>query len=113
MSEELPKAKPGAWGCVQAHDLWCTEVEVYMRPIHAWLYEFGDAGDGTSREKELNLANHRWEDYEDTHLCNRGRALVIKRWLNRVQEERKDSNLKSGTPHRISTPLTATFGYDR
>jgi hypothetical protein len=75
-----------------------------MRPIHAWLCEFGDACDGTSCEKEFNLANHRSEDDKDTHLCNRGRALEIKRWLNRVEEERKDSHLKSGTPHRISTP---------
>ena len=50
LRRELPKARPGAWGCVQARELWSTKEEIHLRPGHHWLCEFGDAGDGTSVE---------------------------------------------------------------
>jgi hypothetical protein len=58
-----------------------------MRPGHHWLCEFGDTGDDTSCEKEFNLPHHTWEDYSGTRFYNGDRALVIKRWLHRVEED--------------------------
>jgi hypothetical protein len=31
---ELKRAKPGAWGCIQTHEVWSGEVEVNMRSGH-------------------------------------------------------------------------------
>ncbi len=31
---ELERAKPGAWGCVQAREVWSTEEEANMRSGH-------------------------------------------------------------------------------
>ena len=44
VAKEVTKAKPGAWGCVQARELWSTEEDVHLRPGHHWIFEFGDAG---------------------------------------------------------------------
>ena len=38
-AKELPKAKPGKWGCVQACELWSTKEDVHLRPGHHWLFE--------------------------------------------------------------------------
>ena len=46
---------------------------------HHCLFEFGDAGDDTSFEKEFNVPHWTCEDYRDTHFYNRDRGLVIKR----------------------------------
>ena len=58
-----------------------------MRPGHHWLCEFGDAGNGTSCVNQFNLEHHKWEDYRDTRFYNKDRPLVIKRWINRVEED--------------------------
>ena len=44
------KVKPGVYGCVQVRELW-EEEERHYRPGHFWLFEFGDAGDGTCVEQ--------------------------------------------------------------
>ena len=87
LNKEIPRAKPGNWACVQARELWSTEEEVHFRPGHHWLCELGDAGDGTSCEKKFELGPRRWEDYKGTRFYNGDQALVIKRWLNRVDED--------------------------
>jgi hypothetical protein len=87
LNKEIPKAKPGNWACVQARELWSTEEEVHFRPGHHWLCELGDAGDGTSCEKKFELGPRQWEDYKGTRFYNGDQALVIKRWLNRVDED--------------------------
>ena len=87
LNKEIPKAKPGNWACVQARELWSTEEEVHFRPGHHWLCELGDAGDGTSCEKKFELGPRKWEDYKGTRFYNGDQALVIKRWLNRVDED--------------------------
>ena len=88
LKKELPKAKPGKWGCVQARELWSTEEEVHLRPGHHWLFEFGDAGDGTSCERAFSqLDRRKWEVYKDTRFYDGERALVVKRWLHRVEED--------------------------
>jgi hypothetical protein len=58
-----------------------------MRPGHHWLFEFGDAGNGTSCDRQFNLDHGKCEDYRDTRFYNQDSALVIKRWLNRVGED--------------------------
>ena len=61
--------------------------ENYMRPGHHWLFKFGDAGNGTSCEKKFKLTCRSWEDYEGTRFYNGQQALVVERWLNRVEED--------------------------
>ena len=58
-----------------------------MRPGHHWMCEFGDVGNETSCAKQFNLEHRKWEDYGGTRFYNKDRALVIKRWLNRVEED--------------------------
>ena len=84
---EHPEARRGVWACVQARELWSTEEEVHFRPGDHWLCELGDAGDGTSCEKKFELGPRKWEDYKGTRFYNGDQALVIKRWLNRVDED--------------------------
>ena len=42
-----PKISPGKYGCVQVRELWGESEERHYRPGHHWVFEFGDAGDGT------------------------------------------------------------------
>ena len=42
-----PKIAPGKYGCVQVRELWGESEERHYRPGHHWVFEFGDAGDGT------------------------------------------------------------------
>jgi hypothetical protein len=69
-TKELPKVRSRPAHGMQARELWSIEGEVHMRPGHHWLCEFGDAGDGTSCEKEFKLANRRSEDYKGTRFYN-------------------------------------------
>ena len=72
-----------------------------MRPGHHWLFKFGDAGDGTSCEKKFNLTCRSVEDYKGTRFYNGQQALVVERWLNRVEEDAsRVSRLRSGTRHK-------------
>jgi hypothetical protein len=47
--------------------------EVHLRPAHNWLFEFGDAGDGTSCEKEFQLPPKKWVVYK---VCASPTAIV-------------------------------------
>ncbi len=67
VAKVLPLAKPGVWGCVQARSQWSTEEDVFMRPGHHWLCEFGDVGNDTNCVNQFNLEHLKWEDYRDTH----------------------------------------------
>jgi len=58
-----------------------------LRPGHHWLCQFGEACDGTSCENEFKLQARKWEDYKGTRFYDGERALVFKRWLNRVDED--------------------------
>jgi len=58
-----------------------------MRPGHHWLFKFGDAGDGASCEKKFNLTRCTWKDYKGNRFYNGQQALVVERWLNRVEED--------------------------
>jgi hypothetical protein len=96
--KSLSLAEPGVWGCVQDRTQWSTEEDAFMRPGHHWLCEFGDAGNGTSCAKQFNLENHKWEDYRGTRFYNKDCALVIKRWINRVEEDASGLTFQEWTP---------------
>ena len=98
VAKALPLVKPGVWGCVQARAQWSTEEDAHMRPGHHWLCEFGDAGNGTSCERQFNLGHRQCEDYRGTRFYNKDSALVIKRWLNRVEEDASGLTFQEWTP---------------
>ena len=98
LSKDLSLTKTVVWGCVQARAQWSTEEDAHIRPGHHWLCEFGDAGNGTSCEKQFNLDHRKCEDYRGTHFYNKDSALVIKRWLNRVDENTSGLTFQEWTP---------------
>jgi hypothetical protein len=104
----LPLVKSGVWCCVQARAQWSTEEDAHMRPGHHWICEFGDAGNGTSCERLFNLGHHQCEDYRGTRFYNKDSALVIKRWLNRVEEDVSGLTFQEWTPDvdTSRTPVT-------
>ena len=44
-------------------------------------------GDGTSCETEFKLQPRKWQDYKGTRFYDGERTLVVKRWLNCVDED--------------------------
>ena len=48
--------------------------------------------------KQFNLEHHKWEDYRGTRFYNKDCALVIKRWLNRVEEDASGLTFQEWTP---------------
>jgi hypothetical protein len=72
---------------VQDRAQWSTEEDAHIRPANHWLCEFDDACNGTSCEKQFNLSHRTWEDYRGTRFYKGDCALVIKRCLNRVEED--------------------------
>ena len=102
VAKVLSLAKSGVWGCVQDRAQWSTEGDAFMRPGHHWLCEFGDAGNGTSCVKQFNLEHlkwdRKWEDYHGTRFYNKDCALVIKRWVDRVEEDVSGLTFQEWTP---------------
>jgi hypothetical protein len=81
-----------------------------MRPVHHWLCEFGDAGNGTSCERQFNLGHRQCEDYRGTRFYIKDSALVIKCWFNRVEEDVSGLTFLEWTPDvDTSRPPTATL----
>ena len=82
---------------VQARELWSTKEEIRLRPGHHWLFEFGDGGDGTCIDKpsehelhadgSFKLAPRKWVEYKGVRFYNGDMALVVKRWLHRVETD--------------------------
>ena len=48
--------------------------------------------------KQFNLEHRKWEDYRGTRFYNKDCALVIKRWLNRVEEDASGLTFQEWTP---------------
>ena len=46
--------------------------------------------------EQFELGPRKWEDYKGTRFYNGDQALVIKRWLNRVDEDASYLHLRSG-----------------
>jgi len=91
ITKELAKAKPGAWGCVQAREQWSEEEQIHLRPGHHWIFEFGEAPDGTSCEFTFAFSplqpKRNGVVYKGMRFYNGDRALKVKRWLHRVAED--------------------------
>ncbi len=98
VAKALSLVKSGVWGCVQGRSQWSTEEDTHMRPDHHWLCEFGDAGNDTSCERQFNLDHRKCEDYRGTLFYNKDSALVIKRCLNRVEEDASGLTFQEWTP---------------
>ena len=60
---------------------WCT---IYC---HFWIFEFGEASQGSSVEKEFHLQPRRSEVYKGTRFTDGDKCLIVKRYLHRVPED--------------------------
>jgi hypothetical protein len=86
----LKRAKPGAWGCIQAREVWSTEEEANMRTGHFWIYKFGTVPSRMTcveRKFELQGLKCKWEDYKGTRCSDGDSALVVELWLHRVADD--------------------------
>jgi hypothetical protein len=87
---ELKRAKPGAWGCIQAREVWSTEEEVNMRPGHFWICQFETVpGSMTCVERKFELQGRKCksEEYKGTRYSDGDSALVVELWLHRVADD--------------------------
>jgi hypothetical protein len=91
---ELNRAKPGVWGCIQAHEVWSSEEEANMRPGHFWICKLGTfPGSMTceyscvERKFELQDRKCKWEEYKGTRYSDGDSALVVELWLHRVADD--------------------------
>lgn len=83
-----PQIQPGKFGCVQVRELWSTAEDRHYRPGHHWLFEFGDAGNGTSVEKDFcDLPHRSWQVYKGLRFYRGNQALTVRRWLHRVDAD--------------------------
>ncbi len=94
----MERGKSKQFNSVQARTQWSTEEDAHMRPGHHWLCDFGDAGNDTSCENQFNLDHRKCEDYHGTRFYNKDSALVIKHWLNRVEEDASGLTFQEWTP---------------
>lgn len=83
---------PGKYAYVQVRELWSTAEERHYRPGHGWLCELGDAGDGSCVERTFKLgrassSRASWEVYKGVRFYDGEKALTVKRWLHRVDED--------------------------
>jgi hypothetical protein len=85
---ELKRAKPDAWGCVQAREVWSIEEESNMRSGHFWICKFGTVpGRMTCVEKKFELQVRKWQEYRGTRYSDGDSALVVELWLHRVADD--------------------------
>jgi hypothetical protein len=87
---ELKRTKPGAWGCIQAHEVWSTEEEANIRPGHFWICKFGTVPGSMScveRKFELQGRKCKSEEYKVTRYSDGDIALVVELWLHRVADD--------------------------
>jgi len=104
VKRELGKAKPGAWGCVQARELWSTAEEVHLRPGHHWLFELGDDGNGSCVEKTVALGTRKWVDYKGVRFYHGESALVVKRWVHRIDDDAAGRTFADWDPLKDADP---------
>jgi len=68
---------------------------------HHWLCQFCKAGNGTSCKNEFKLPRDKGQDYKGTHFYDGERALVMKWWLNRVDEDASGLTVEEWDPTEI------------
>jgi len=73
--------------------------------VHDWLCQFGDTGGGTSCGNEFKLQARTWEDYKGMLFYDGERALVIKRWLNRVDVDASGLIFEEWDPDSLQMPV--------
>ena len=73
--------------CAQVRELWSTSEMRHYRPGHYWVFEFGDAGHNTSVKKAFKLARRSWVDFEGVRFYDGESALVVKKWLHRMEAD--------------------------
>lgn len=104
--------KPGRYGCVQVRELWSTTEERHYRPGHHWLFEFGDAGNGTSVEKQFSHLSHRsWEAYKGLRFYADEQALSVKRWLHRIDSDPSGLSFEDWEPEEGEVDTGAQPAY--
>lgn len=70
----------------------------------------GDAGDGTcfetlsNGEKEFKLAARKWVEHKGVRFSNGERAVVVKRWLHRVDEDAAGLTFEEWDPSKDADP---------
>jgi hypothetical protein len=87
---EFKRAKPDAWACIQAHEVWSTEEEANMWPGHFWICKLGTVpGSMSCVEKKFELQDRKckWEEYKVTRYSHGDDALVVELWLHRVADD--------------------------
>jgi hypothetical protein len=85
---ELKRAKPDAWGYVQAREVRSTEEEVNMWPGHFWICKLGTVpGSMSYVEKKFELQVCQWKEYKGTRYSDGDSALVVELWLHWVVDD--------------------------
>ena len=65
VARELKRAKPGAWACIQAREVWSTEEEANMRPGHFWICKLGTVpGSMSCVEQKFDLQGRETKRFE-------------------------------------------------
>jgi hypothetical protein len=86
------------------HLQWSTEEDTHMRRDHHWIYEFGDAGNVTSCERQFNLDHRKYEDYRGTRFYDKDSLLSSSSggstdWRRMRQDSRSKSGRRTLTHH--------------
>ncbi len=107
---ELKRAKPDAWGCIQAREVWSSEEEVNMWSGHFWICKFGTfPGSMTCVERKFELQGRKckWEEYKDTRYSDGDSALVVELWLHRVADDLSGLTFQEWDPSAGSDDTSA------
>lgn len=103
---------PGKFGCVQVRELWSTTEERHYRPGHHWVFEFGDAGDGSCVEKVFGELPHRsWTVYKGVRFYSGEKALCVKRWLQRIDADPSGLTFEPWCPDKHELDMNAQPAY--
>ena len=90
VARELKRAKPGAWACIQAREVWSTEEEANMRPGQFWICKLGTVpGSMSCVEQKFDLQGSKckWKEYKGTRYSHGDSTLVVDVWLHRVADD--------------------------
>ena len=103
VQEALKGAKPGNWGCIQVREGWSTEELPHYRPGHFWIFEFGEASQGSSVEKEFHLQARRSEVYKGTRFTDGDNVTSAQKLSSQCQRWRCPSGQRAGIPRAWAT----------
>jgi hypothetical protein len=79
----MQELKAGEFAAVQARERWSSEESIHLRPGHYWLFELGDAGQGSPVSKTFDKREMFRGIRFDANEC----AIRVKRWLNRTADD--------------------------